>query len=218
MGLDREPALSIRPCIRVAIPVRRTLAILITMNIRQMSEYPLALAWFAILALAILTALSPISRPATGHAQIEDALKVDVRVERIDRLYGAQFVLRYDATQLRPLDADPRRPGLQMEVGPAWGPSLITLVNEVDERASEARFSATLLGDAPALRGNLVLASVYFEQRRLELEDAYALTAVDLYDRGAEPIEAVWEGVVIRPVIDWLTLSERVFMPVAWGE
>lgn len=139
---------------------------------------------------------------------------MDVRVERIDRLYGASFALRYDEAQLRPLDADPRRPGLQIEAGAAWGPSLITVVNEIDASASTARFSGTLLGDAPALSGDVVLASIYFERRRLEIEEAYALSEVSLYDRGAMPIEADWEGVVIRPRIDWLGLSERVFVPV----
>ena len=170
------------------------------------------LALVAGLLLAAAPACLSPALPPSAAAQAS-VLDIDVTVRGIARLYAAEIGLRFDPAQVTPVDAMPARPGLQLAAGSGWGGGPFTLVNEVDAEAGTARFAATLLAPAPALTGDRVLVTLRLSPRRLEPQDAWGLTDVLLVDRRGQVLEAVWEGVEIRPVIAWASLEPGAFLP-----
>ncbi|MCB0215065.1 MAG: hypothetical protein KDH92_00410 [Chloroflexi bacterium] len=172
----------------------------------------LALGWALVAGLLLAPVGRGTTRPPSAAAQAS-VLDIDVTVRGIARLYAAEIGLRFDPTQVTPVDAMPSRPGLQLAAGSGWGGSPFTLVNAIDADAGTARFAATLLAPAPALTGDRVLVTLRLSPRRLEPEDAWGLTDVRLVDRRGQVLEAVWEGVEIRPVIAWTRLEPGAFLP-----
>jgi hypothetical protein len=160
----------------------------------------------------ILVALAAAGRPAL-HAQDPDLLEVDVTVRGIARLYGADISLRYDPEQVSLVDSMSGRPGTQILAGRGWGPAPFVLFNEADVAAGTVHFAALLMAPAAALEGDVVIATLRFAPRRLEPEDAWALTAVELVDRRGQLLEADWEVLEIHPRIDWPRMRAWSFLP-----
>lgn len=163
---------------------------------------------------AILGALLAGARPAPALRAQGDPIMVDIVVRRVARLYGADLTLRYDPAQLQPIDALPSTPGIQAQVGAAWGPSPVVVVNETDVSKGEVHLAVSLLAPARPLAGDLVLASMGFLPRRSPLEEAYALADALLVDQGGGPIPARWAGVVIEPLVDWGKVIPRLWLPL----
>ena len=129
----------------------------------------IALVSLVTISLTIGTWRAGDSAPPIAAQSDEPDLRVDVEVKNIARLYGAAFSLRYDPAKLVPVDADPQRPGIQIEIGPAWGPSRLVLVNEVETESNHVFFEASLLGDVPAIEGDALIATILFERQQLEV-------------------------------------------------
>lgn len=166
-----------------------------------------------LLAPAIIGTRVAGARPAPALLAQGDPITVDVVVRRVARLYGADLVLRYDPAQLQPIDALPSTPGIQAQVGAAWGPSPLVVVNETDTNKGELHLAVALLAPARPLAGDLVLASMGFLPRRSPLEDAYGLVDALLVSQGGSPIPARWAGVVIEPLVDWGKVIPRLWLP-----
>ena len=96
--------------------------------------------------------------------QDEKLLVVDVMVEDVVDLYGAEVQLHYDPTQLRVQDANPRLEGVQVAPGTLLSANERFVVNNnVDTESGLINFAATLLNPAPPVSGDGVLATVAFE-------------------------------------------------------
>jgi hypothetical protein len=106
------------------------------------------------------TRLSLVAAPL----QDEQLLVVDVLVEDVVDLYGAEVQLRYDPTQLRVQDANPRLEGVQVAPGTLLSANERFVVNNnVDTETGLISFAATLLNPAPPVSGDGILATVAFE-------------------------------------------------------
>ena len=91
----------------------------------------LALGWALVAGLLLAPVGRGTTRPPSAAAQAS-VLDIDVTVRGIARLYAAEIGLRFDPTQVTPVDAMPSRPGLQLAAGSGWGGSPFTLVNAID--------------------------------------------------------------------------------------
>jgi hypothetical protein len=94
----------------------------------------------------------------------EDTLTVEVMIDNISNMYGAEFRLHYDPAVLAVQDLNPDQNGAQIEVG-----TLLPLdkgfvvANKVDESTGEIIFAMTLLNPAPPAEGSGPLARVSFK-------------------------------------------------------
>ena len=153
-----------------------------------------------------------------ARALADGDLVVDITAHGIRGLYAAELRLAFDPARLQVVDAS-EAPGVQIAPGAPWeadGTSFIK-PNQVDNVAGTILFAASRMNPAPALEGDVVLASITF---RLEGEPqgAYALSGVLLVDRWAREIGASWEGVDITPDRDLTGLTETIFLPYALKE
>jgi hypothetical protein len=96
--------------------------------------------------------------------QDEKLLVVNVQVEDVANLYGADLRLTYDPDQLRVRDDNPRLEGVQIAPGPLLAfDDRFVATNRVDASAGEINFVFTLLRPAPPINQQGVLATVVFE-------------------------------------------------------
>ncbi len=180
---------------------------------------PVFLLISVLLAAATIRSLTDGARPAPAALAQGDPIMVDIVVHKVARLYGADLTLRYDPAQLKPIDALPSTPGIQAQVGAAWGGSPFVVVNETDEAKGEMHLAVMLLAPAEPLAGDVILAGMGFLPRRFPLEDAYGLKEALLIDQGSGSIPLRWKGVVIDPLVDWGTVVPQLWLPwVAPGE
>jgi hypothetical protein len=93
----------------------------------------------------------------------EGTLTVDVIVENVSELYGAEFRLRYDPAVLSVQDLNANQSGIQIESGTLLPADQgFVVANKVDEAQGVITFAMTLLNPAPAVSGTGPLARVTF--------------------------------------------------------
>lgn len=126
------------------------------------------LFWFVLLALFLpwpAQADEPVQLILRNLPLQDDRLLVmTIQLENVADLYGAEIQLRYDSTQLKVRDEDPRLEGVQIAPGPllAFDDRFVAL-NEADAQAGLIDFVFTLLKPAPPINQAGVLATVAFE-------------------------------------------------------
>jgi hypothetical protein len=92
-----------------------------------------------------------------------ETLTVDLMVEDVSDLYGAEFQLRYDPAVLAVLDARPEEEGVQIEPGQLLPVDQgFVVMNQVDEANGTITFAMTLLNPAPAANGTGSLGRITF--------------------------------------------------------
>ncbi len=125
----------------------------------------------AALALVMLAMAWPVHAQPTAKIylkaaplQDEKLLVVDLVVEDVVDLYGAEVQLHYDPGELRVQDANPRLDGVQIAPGTLLASNERFVVNNnVDTQAGLINFAATLLNPAPPVTGSGVLATIAFD-------------------------------------------------------
>lgn len=96
--------------------------------------------------------------------QDEKLLVVNLQVEQVANLYGADIRLTFDPDQLRVRDDNPRLEGVQIAPGPLLAfDDRFVATNQVDASAGEINFVFTLLRPAPPIDQPGVLATIVFE-------------------------------------------------------
>lgn len=115
----------------------------------------------------------------------EGTLTVDVIIENVSDLYGAQFHLIYDPAVLSVQDLNANQNGIQIASGTLLSTdNSFVVANKVDEAQGKITFAVTLLNPAPPVNGTGPLARVTFNTLQgggstLILEDA-KLVGADL--------------------------------------
>ncbi|NJN96738.1 MAG: hypothetical protein HC875_22800 [Anaerolineales bacterium] len=96
--------------------------------------------------------------------QDDRLLVVTVQLENVTDLYGAEIQLRYDPSQLKARDEDPRLEGVQIAPGPllAFDDRFVAL-NQADAQTGLVDFVFTQLKPALPINEDGVLATVAFE-------------------------------------------------------
>src|SRR5688572_15049500 len=88
---------------------------------------------------------------------------VDLMVEDVSDLYGAEFRLKYDPAVLAVLDSQPNQPGVQIEPGQLLPVNQgFVVMNEANPNDGTVTFAMTLLNPAPAVNGTGNLGRVTF--------------------------------------------------------
>jgi hypothetical protein len=96
--------------------------------------------------------------------QDEQLLVVNVQLENVVDLYGAEFQLKFDPAQLRVRDDNPRLEGVQIAPGPLLAfDDRFVATNRVNRQVGEINFAFTLLRPAAPISQQGVLATVVFE-------------------------------------------------------
>jgi hypothetical protein len=125
---------------------------------------------------------------------------VNIVLEGVKNLYGAEVHLLFDPTLLQQQDADTNLPGNQFVLGSSFNKSSsFVALNKADNQVGTADFAVTLLNPAPALEGRVVLATLRF----------LAVKAGTATVRCTQVILANREGQALPNVCDEIKLEAR---------
>ncbi len=101
--------------------------------------------------------------PSSGTYSEGEQIAVEVWIEDVVALYGADVRLAFDAGRLAVLDADPSLPGVQVVPGyDLLSPDLV-IRNEADNQAGTVWYAATQINPSPPVTGTGVLFSLTFQ-------------------------------------------------------
>ena len=99
--------------------------------------------------------------PDFSTVGISETVTLDIRVDGVERLYGAQVELFFDPELVEVVDAYDFLPGVQIEEGEFLIPDA-TFRNLVDNNNGVIQYTVSLQGDKPGVSGGGVLARVTF--------------------------------------------------------
>lgn len=134
---------------------------------------------------ATTIALSPASPVIAGCAAVD----VEIRINDVAGLYGADVWLAFDPAVLEVVDADPSTEGVQITDGGFLAPPLFYIALIADNTAGTVHYAATQLNPTPAVDGSGVLASVKFRAKSAGTS-ALHFTYTMLSDRNGVQIPA----------------------------
>jgi hypothetical protein len=140
-------------------------------------------------------------KPGASAIEGSTPVQLDIVVENVQNLYGAEVHLTFDPALVQVEDADATRDGVQITAGESFpAKSCFVAVNSADNQAGKIDYAVTLLNPAPALQGAATVAS--FELTGVQAGTAQIeFTQVLLADNNASPLR-VSSGAVtldVRP-------------------
>jgi len=129
-------------------------------------------------------------------------------VENAHNLYGVELTITFDTSAVRIVDADPDRPGVQIETGPLFaGLPYFPAQNQVtvDEQTGVGAitFAASLLNPAEPIDGAGTVATILFEPveaRHALASPAFTIEQALLADKHSRRLSVEWEGNTIRQI------------------
>jgi hypothetical protein len=109
---------------------------------------------------AILQVSPPNSRIRVGQRAI-----IELTVDQVSGIYGAEIHLRFDPKVLQVVDADPGQEGTQLELGTLPSPDFV-VQNRADNTAGTIDYAVTQLPPTQPGQGEGVIARVTFEAKQ----------------------------------------------------
>jgi hypothetical protein len=92
------------------------------------------------------------------------SVPVDIRIENVNGLYGADVRLTFDPALLAVQDADPGKTGIQIGLGPMLASgTYFVVINSADNVSGTARLALTQLNPTLPVTGSGVLARITFK-------------------------------------------------------
>lgn len=130
--------------------------------------------------------------PPTSEVAVGATTTVNIRIENVEDLYGAEVHLDFDPGLLEVVDADSGTAGVQIQPGTFPSPDF-TGQNSVDQAAGKINFAVAQMPPHEPVSGSGVLATVTFQG---EAAGTLAINFIDviLSDRDGEPIDAAPQG------------------------
>jgi hypothetical protein len=123
---------------------------------------------------------------------------VDIVLDGVENLYGAEVHLAFDPAILQVQDADPGTPGEQIAPGKAFGKSSsFVALNRIDNNQGTIDLAVTLVNPAEPLQGRIVLATfgvLAAKAGSAEIRFAQVLLA----DRNANALKVVSSGITLE--------------------
>ena len=186
-------------------------------------------AWLGIvLATSMLAALLPAPGsadtlvthlrvlPADGSYRADAPLTVEVYVQDVVDLYGADVQLRFDPTLFQVRDADPGRPGIQVVIHNELLYPDFLLHGEADPVVGRIWYAAAQRNPREPAQGSGRLFSFTVDPLRTGL-GAFAIVYQELSTRDGELIPVVAHSAVywitqdgLPPALPWLTYAPLV--------
>ena len=138
--------------------------------------------------------LSPLS------AQVEegDTVTVDIVVENVTDLYGAQVQLEYDPTLVTVLDANENMAGVQVEPGTFLSPDFIAQ-NEVDLTAGRISYAVSQQAPHDAVDGSGTLATITFQGEQIGVSALVFVQVILSAPGGVEIQTSTQDGSITVP-------------------
>lgn len=119
------------------------------------------------------------------------SVPVDIRIEDVNGLYGADARLTFDPALLAVQDADPGKAGIQIELGPLLtSGTYFIVINAADNVSGTIRLALTQLNPTEPVTGSGVLARVTFKPVGPTGVSPIHFTQVQLASRTGSPIPA----------------------------
>lgn len=103
--------------------------------------------------------------PQTLKIRVGEVATVDLTVEQVSELFGAQVHLTFDPTVLEVVDADPSEEGIQVEPGTLPTPDFV-VQNIADNQAGTVDYALTQLKPSEPRSGDGLLARVTFRGKK----------------------------------------------------
>lgn len=130
--------------------------------------------------------------PAQVNVTCQQTTTVDIRINNVTNLFGADIRVSYDPSIVEVVDANPAAPGVQVQSGDrpdvSGGQGLVQ-INTVDPATGTINYTAIRLNPAPAQSGSGVIATITF--RGLATGSSpVTLVSVVLSDDTARPIQS----------------------------
>jgi hypothetical protein len=132
------------------------------------------------------------------------SVPVDIRIENVNGLYGADVRLTFDPALLAVQDADPGKTGIQVGLGPLLtSGTYFVVINTADNVSGTARLALTQLNPTLPVTGSGVLARIAFKPAGPYGASSIHLTQVQLANRNGSAIPATTQDgtLNIRPPI-----------------
>ena len=99
--------------------------------------------------------------PATKEVAVGATTTVDVRVENVANLYGAEVQLVFNAALLEVVDTDASREGVQIQPGPLLSPDFMAK-NNADQTTGRIVFAVAQMPPHEPVNGSGILATITF--------------------------------------------------------
>jgi hypothetical protein len=103
--------------------------------------------------------------PQTLKVRIGKQTSVELEVEKVTELYGAQLRIRFDPEVLEVIDTDPSQSGVQIEPGPMLSPDFV-VQNLADNEAGTIDYALTQLPPSKPSSGDGVIARITFRAKK----------------------------------------------------
>lgn len=146
--------------------------------------------------------------PAAGNYQLGNEIPVEVWIEDVTNLYGAEVRLAFDAARVAVIDANPSLPGVQVQPrSDLLSPDLI-IRNEANNEAGTVWYAVTQMNPSEPVSGTGVLFSFSLET----LAGGSAVVTITeqiLADPDANQIPADTTGAIY-----WIDAPIKVFLPL----
>jgi len=126
--------------------------------------------------------------PQEERIQVSKETTVDLTVEQVTELYGAQIIIRFDPTVLEVVDADPAKEGVQVQPGTLPSPDFI-VQNMADNQAGTIDYALTSLPPSKPSSGDGVIAHITFRAKKAAVSQLILEQAL-LADTAGGSIEA----------------------------
>ena len=126
--------------------------------------------------------------PPGSEVAVGATTTVDVRINNVSGLYGAEVHLTFDPALLQVVDADQDTPGVQIQPGPFLSPDF-TAQNEVDQGAEKIDFAIAQRPPQEPVSGGGVLVTITFRGEAAGTSGIGFLNVI-LSDRIGIPISA----------------------------
>jgi LysM repeat protein len=99
--------------------------------------------------------------PATSEVAVGSTTTVDIRIENVADMYGAEVHLNFDPALLEVVDADADMDGVQIQSGAFLSPDFVAQ-NNVDQAAGQINYAIAQMSPNQPVSGSGVLATVTF--------------------------------------------------------
>jgi len=130
--------------------------------------------------------------PPSSEVAVGTTTTVDIRIENVADLFGAEVHLTFNPALLEVVDADPSRDGVQIQPGAFLNP-YFTALNGVDQAAGGVHFAISEGPDDAVASGSGVLATVTFRGVAVGTS-TFNFTSVILAAPGGIPISNAPQG------------------------
>jgi len=127
--------------------------------------------------------------PFEGSYRQGEEITVEVWVENVAQLYGADISLRFDPTRFSVLDADPIRPGVQITPSSSLLSPDMVIRREADNGSGQVWYAVTQLNPSAPVSGSGMLFSFRLQMKLAGL-DVVRVESQQLATRDGDLIQA----------------------------